>query len=364
MKKALFLLLLILSACGKNGRKQPKDISRWEGMEHNLTAESVELDTALLEFSNIIPLDDHIIFQQYRAQKQFYLYRQNGNSLSYMGSFLNIGRGPYEAMAAEAFHIPENNALVIVGENFYGSSFVIPLDDIKNLLNPSTWRNHYNEALMAQARVAPVDTTSLIVQKGEGRHIFGITGMDNSAIEDVDITYPEESKDLSDSERSSNVYFGSRIHKRPNHKQFVYSTQDGFFVKVFTLNNDGIVTEQFDLFDELPQYTVTGSGKVIKNESNKFGLIIATTDRYIYCVDRRVSNRTFRDCMQVNGYPLGYAKTIYVSDWKGKARIKYTTDLPVMRVVVDNRDEYLYGVTRSEETMEERLVRFRLPKLD
>ncbi len=369
-KNTLFFFLFAGAFCGCHKNEVKKTTARWDGLEHQLTAEPIASDSVILEFSEITSIGDYLIIGASHADKIFSLYKLQGDSVKYQGSFLNKGRGPAEVMAANLYYLPEYNSVVMVGYNFFGRNIVVPVDKIENLLDVNTWKIYDNDITYGHQNIRPIDTSSFILHKFSGQDateddcMFATFAVGDTTLTTIaGIVYPKDNVNVEFRERAD-MYAATQIVKRPGYPQFVNSIQDNHYVKVFTLNESRQVASQFDLFNELPEYTADVNGNAVRGKSNKSGLHSDVSKNYIYLSDPKLTNETRSRAREINGYPPGYCKEIYVSDWEGKPVVKYVADVPICYFAVDDNEEYAYVCTYDQETLEEKLVRFRLPKLD
>lgn len=355
----LFAVTPLFDGCAES-RDSAAD--RWKGKEHRLVAEALYSDREILSFGRIVQTDEHFILKQPEEGGEFSVFHLVGDSLIFDGAFLLFGRGPLEVNAGRVYYIPEENSVVVVGYNFYGKTIVIPLDSVSNLFSHDTWREYNNTQLQSATGIIPIDTASYILHIVDEKKMFALFAGQPPAMTVLDVEYPDDVA-VEAWEKTAYAYGGS-ISVRSGHNQFAYSSDNGHYVAVYTYNRNGQIAKEVVIFDILPEYTVTG-GKVRKEDACLDGLSLSVSKNYIYLNDKNLTLGDLRSetAMAKNGYPAGYTKTIYVSDWEGNAVVKYELDRAVAYCSIDKNDEYLYAFSLNEETLEPDLVRFKLPEL-
>lgn len=362
LKKYLHKLIVILCFCMLlPGCKSKQVDDKWQGLECEISAEHVNSSIPLLELNHITLFKNYMIIKLYDNGKMFSLFKIHDDSIKYVDSFLHRGNGPMELNNAYLHYIHEENALVAIGYNSFGKNIVIPVDDITNIFDVGTWRTYTNGITYNAFDVIPMDSISYIARMDNNDNVLmsSFSSADCQLIELLN--YPDDIK-VDGFEKGTRAYGGWTI-KRPNHKDFVYSSWIGNYVNIFSVD-DHVVTKEIELFSELPKYSASGDGKVIRDPSCKFGLPVNVTESYIYLGDPKVLyNDSYSDSKAKNGYPSGYVTEIYVSDWAGNPRVKYLLDEPVVFFVIDEKDEYLYGYVYDEDNeISEKIVRFKLPE--
>lgn len=353
---SVFTVSVSLSGCGTD-----IDGKRWEGKTHLLTAEVLHPDRDILEAWPMVQTDEHFIFWQPENEREFSVFHLRDDSMLYDGAFLTTGRGPHEVNEGRVFYIPEQNSVVVVGYNFYGKTFVIPVDDISDLFSHDEWREYNtNHTKSSTIEVIPMDTVSYLLRIADEKRMFSMLDIRKQKKTDLDIEYPDDVA-VMDGEKAY-VYRG-HPHKRPHHDQFVYSSGNGHYVVVYKYGTDMQVIESRVLFDELPKYSVSG-GKASILDASRDGLSVTVSEGYIYLSDNNATMGDARSGSGIgkNGYPPWYVKTVYACDWDGDDVAKYELDRAVVHCSVDKNDEYLYAFAFNQETLESDLVRFRLPK--
>lgn len=363
MKNIIRYCLPLLSVfCLANCDKTVQQEERWAGKEFALMAETIRSDRELLNDSPIVIFKNHLVLKSHESDKFFSLFELNGDNIKYINNFLSTGRGPYEVAAAYGHYMQEENMFCMVGYNLYGKNMFVPLDDPNNLFDLGSWRVSENNLTQAAIGLIPISSSFMLVMRaGENNRMFAVMDVDNNTIEDIDVVVPDDI-DAPLWEKLASIYQG-RMRKRPGHSQFAYSSQQGHIVKVFELT-DKQVRNQFDIFDELPKYYYDGN-RIRREDKNKRGFSLEVTEKFIYIGDRKLTDAVTADeARRINGYPSGYIKTIYVSDWEGNPVIKYELDRAVAYCSIDQNDEYLYAFAYNAETLVPDLVRFKLPKIE
>jgi len=307
----------------------------------------------------MVQTDEHFIFQRHEDGREFSVFHLRGDSMLYDGAFLTLGRGPHEVNGGEVFYIPEQKSVIIVGYNFYGKTFVIPVDDISNLFSLDTWREYNTGHTKSVLGVVPADTVSYLLHIIDEKRMFSMLDIRKQQKTDLDIEYPD---DVAASDWDKALTYGGHLRKRPYHNQFVYSSGNGHYVTAYKYDADMRVTDSRVIFNELPKYSVSG-GETSILDACLDGLSATVSEKRIYLTDKNATMGDIRSqsSMERNGYPGGYATTVYACTWEGDDVAKYELDRAVVYCSVDENDEYLYAFAFNEETLESDLVRFRLP---
>lgn len=354
----LLFVIAVIDSCSNN----PNMDNRWAGLERPLFADKLYSDKEILDAWPIVQTQEHFIFWQPENEREFSVFHLKDDSLLYDGAFLTIGRGPFELNEGKVHYVPENNSVVVVGLNFYGKTFVIPLDTLSNLFSHDRWREYNTKHTQYSLGPTPIDTVTYLVHLIDDRKLFSILDMRTQAMTKLEIEYPDDV--VVPAEEKAMVAYGGQAAKRPWHNQFVYSSGTGHYVVIYKYDENNHVNEEKIVFNELPKYSVVNN-KARRSDENLDGLVIAVSENYIYLSDTNLTLGDYRSAgeMNKNGYPGGYSKTIYVCNWNGEPVTKYELDRAAVYCSVDKNDEYLYAFSFDEKTYESDIVRFKLPEL-
>ena len=99
MGKLTVILIGMCVLCGCEGRKNWGE-EKWQGLEYPLTATSVNVDRIIFTESDLIFIDDYVIFENWNKDKYYSVFRISQDSLKFIGSFLTKGNGPFEVNAS------------------------------------------------------------------------------------------------------------------------------------------------------------------------------------------------------------------------------------------------------------------------
>ena len=360
MKRGCILLFYTLGfmLAGMSCTRSSKDLSQWDNLaEKQLVVQQIPADVPIPVASRTMILieDKYLIVDIAENDKFCSLYRLTNDSLFFVGYFLNRGRGPNELMEEDIFYLPENNTLVAVGYNPMGKLISIPLNEINNVFEPQTWRISSYPHLGSSANGGiPIDSDTYIGKKRtEDDQMFAIYHINDSTYTDVGIVYPDGDKTVSAKKVS---HYGSRIYRRPGYdNQFVFSSMEGNYVTTFSLENNK-ARDQNDIFTRYPEY-IRGS----LDKTGPRGLLTVAATNYLYFGDQKVNRMTMFDAMNENGYMAGYVKEIYVSDWEGNPVDRYLLDRPFKPKTVDRNEQYLYGFSYVEESLDVMVARIKIP---
>ena len=138
MGKLTVILIGMCVLCGCEGRKNWGE-EKWQGLEYPLTATSVNVDRIIFTESDLIFIDDYVIFENWDKDKYYSVFRISQDSLKFIGSFLTKGNGPFEVNASSVHFLNRDSVLMIVAYNPRGKSFVIPVNNLKNVFDFSAW---------------------------------------------------------------------------------------------------------------------------------------------------------------------------------------------------------------------------------
>jgi hypothetical protein len=353
-----FTISVLIGSCVANRNTD----DRWTTLEHRLYAEAIYPEKEILDARSLVQTREHFILWQPENEREFSVFHLKGDSLLYDGAFLTMGRGPYEVNAGKVHYVPENNSVVIIGYNPYGKTFVIPIDSISNLFSHDRWQVYNTKHTQYSVEPIPMDTVSYLVHIIDDRKMFSMLDIRTQTMTEMGIEYPDDVS--APASEKALIAYGGQVSKRPRHDQFVYSSESGHYVAIYTYDENMQVSEEKIVFSELPKYSVAGE-KIRRTDENVIGLSLSVSENYIYLNDTNLTLGDYRfgSPMEKNGYPGGYAKTIYVCDWEGNPVCRYELDRAVVYCTIDQNDEHLYAFAFDEQTYESNIVRFKLPKV-
>jgi hypothetical protein len=363
MRKTLLVIAWhIISCCLVFGcLSKTENVDLWEGKKYQLIAETIDTDEPIFSAWPIVQTKEHFIIRQQENTKQFSVFHLKGDSLLYDGAFLTLGRGPFEVNEGSVHYVPENQSIVVVGKNVHGKIINIPIDNISNLFSHDVWHEYNNSTLLAPVMdIIPIDTLSYLLRIIHEKKMFAMFSIQSSKLTELNTEYPDDIVAPA-WEKAASVY-GGQVAKRVWHNQFAYSSDNGHYVAVYTYDDSGQIVKETVLFNELPEYFVSGN-KVSKTDDCIDGLSLAVSENYIYLGDKNLTIYDYRSrsAMRKNGYPAGYSKTIYVCGWDGKYIAKYELDRAAVYFSVNYNDEHLYAFSFNSDTFESEIVRFKLP---
>lgn len=365
--KRLFLECFVLIICFSCNNSTSSNKNKWNGLEYRLEAEYLNSDIELLKVNDIVLTNrGDVIIKNASTEGLFSYFILSGDSLTYVDSFVQQGQGPYEVNDADINYLPEYNSLVLVGFNPRGKYIVVSLDNMDNISNYASWQiyqSKHDRSLIDEPR--PVDTVSYVALNFEENsdNVFVSFGINDAHVKEIPIHFPENAKTLSSFDKFGDIYSVHHFVKRPNHNQFVYCFQKGYYAEIFELDDNHSVIYQNVVFDEYPTFTER-NGKAFCDMTVPVGFRICVSEKHIYFSDPNIKLEEARDAQEKNGYLAGYVKNIYVSDWKGEPIVKYITDIPISKCRIDKDEKYIYASTYDQETFVEAIVRFALPDLE
>ena len=80
MGKLTVILIGMCVLCGCEGRKNWGE-EKWQGLEYPLTATSVNVDRIIFTESDLIFIDDYVIFENWDKDKYYSVFRISQDSL-------------------------------------------------------------------------------------------------------------------------------------------------------------------------------------------------------------------------------------------------------------------------------------------
>lgn len=361
MGKLTVILIGMCVLCGCEGRKNWSE-EKWQGLEYPLTATSVNVDRIIFTESDLIFIDDYVIFENWDKDKYYSVFRISQDSLKFTGSFLTKGNGPFEVNASSIHFLNRDSVLMIVAYNPRGKSFVIPVNNLKNVFDFSAWSVvDYPYVESFAYNLLPVtDSTYLMQGFGDSDDLFTLLNTGSEQVSSLGVRYPDSGNEVTCYNKSQ-IYSGD-LRKRPSARQFVYSCSNSKFVEIFTLG-DSTVSNRIRLFDRLPICTQRTDGTYKIVDHHESGYQLSVTDAFIYCADPKIDYSDRERSIKRNGYSPGYVKEVYLCDWNGNPVHKYLLDRPVCYIQPDTDDEWLYAFYLNPESFEPEMVKFKLPDI-
>lgn len=358
---ASILLIVFLTNC-TNEQKNRWGEERWDNIPViELTGELIQWDKPLYQEGGFVFIDEYVIFESDNDEFLFRAYRSSPDSLVYVGSFINQGRGPLELNTAELFYDRTTKTLTLVGYNPMGKSIRIPLQQKDNLFDHSTWtKDDYSTLPPIMAyRIIPVDDSVYITQPFDGQNsLFSFYNIGTGDLKHLNMPYPDNNSTVPLTQRAE-AYIG-QIRKHPTHHRFAYANSNSKLVMLFNVDNDSISQVSIP-FHQIPEYVASGRDRVKYTANNDNGYQLAVTDSMVYCADPRIDRLDREASIIRNGFDAGYVREIFVMDWNGRPISRYRLDRPVCYIQPTPDNRYLYAFGLDNETLESHILKFRLP---
>ena len=219
MGKLTVILIGMCVLCGCEGRKNWGE-EKWQGLEYPLTATSVNVDRIIFTESDLIFIDDYVIFENWDKDKYYSVFRISQDSLKFIGSFLTKGNGPFEVNASSIHFLNRDSVLMIVAYNPRGKSFVIPVNNLKNVFDFSAWSVvDYPYVESFAYNLLPVtDSTYLMQGFGDSDDLFTLLNTGSERVSSLGVRYPDSGNEVTCYNKSQ-IYSGD-LRKRPSARQF------------------------------------------------------------------------------------------------------------------------------------------------
>lgn len=363
MKKYLFFTCMVVfclffcCGCGVGTNGTEKS---WQYGTKSLSATTLFPDSLILRAENFNIHKDIIVLSERSNPQLFAVFQiQENDSLKKTGSFVNSGRGPHEVTAGRGYWIQENNLYAICSYNPHGKIFLIPSEEIKDLSSPNRWTVYENQELFSAINILPLDSVTLLIQKGDANNdkMFALLDLPSGQMKDLEIRFPEDDVQATWRDKAIHIYNG-RFGKRPYHDQFLYSSTYGQIVTIYRMENEHIV-EEIPIYNELPRYSAAGNG-IRRENTNKWGYHPVVTSEYIYLGDLKMMDGDVENAKEKNGFALGDTNEIQVFNWIGEPIIKFELEKAVSFYAVDEENKYLYGFASDPVSFEHYFVRYKL----
>ncbi|MDD2595861.1 MAG: BF3164 family lipoprotein [Bacteroidales bacterium] len=281
---------------------------------------------------------------------QIEIFDLSSNSLR--SSFLNVGNGPNEILHVGSLQYNQLNKELLVADLFKRKIFSYNLDDIlkENIVptilyecaedSPLMFDKLYKgkNYLIAESR-DPRGRILLIDENGKEMGYY----LDYPDKKNVDNTLDDI---LNAKLYSSSLTINSSLDR------IALATYGAGMIDICKIEKDRIIP-QWNYTEFYPQGIMVvpmgGGSAVAHTDKSRNGFpFLTSSDKYVYAL---YSGKFLKD----RTYP--YGDEVYVVSWNGKDTYKIKLDIPINRIAVDTKDEFIYGITSDMD-----IVRFSIPK--
>lgn len=301
---------------------------------------------------------DYFLMYNSGQQTLFDCYRLQNDSLFFVTSVQQKGKGPYESLFSRAVYLPECRKLYLIDQQNQEKAYAISMDDPNNLTETKSWQILALPTTHTLFSVIPSDCSgNFAAQTIEDReHMFGLFHIGDSTVTPIPIPYPETGVNCPT--HSLGVAFIGTLIKQPEGKKYAFSAQNARYVLLFELN-DSNPEQVTRIYETLPEFTVATDGiNIQKSPDAVSGFYLQVTQDYIYLTPR---NHTENDTETITGQPpFGTTYETLAFDWNGRPVKKILLDKPVQCITVDNENRYLYAKYTDVTSLEEYIVRTEL----
>lgn len=347
LKQVVWLFSGLLVAC-QAGRESHNMFDAGLG-DDEVKVIRLRVDTACRGMDVRLIAKDKLIVSYRDNTYNYAIYRINGDSLKYLGSFLLMGNGPNEINSPRLKYDPHRDRLCAYGPvNFENKLFYIPFADYKSVFTPSLWETGALPHLPARGNMEFInDSTFLTICGNKENKLFSLSykGRDKY-FKCLDFSYPELNEELVSGVNKS-ILFEGNLKKQPDSDSYLYSSEKSKYSFLFNLRNDSIVNIRY-LSNVLPNIKVTSSGRDYSRDgATEDGcFFVDVTKSYIYMGYNNMTLEQLRNGTPFKEkYPITYFDRINVFDWHGKFIRRLVLDTPVMYFAVTPDDKIIYAST-------------------
>lgn len=311
---------------------------------------SLQPDSSMVGCYKITLIDSTtIVLHDLYAQKNkhYRCYNISKDSLIWMGDFLNLGRGPMEALQS-VIMVDENKYLYIFTSPQsvqIQSIYQVPIDEtISNVFNTTMYNTISVPSNNSISAICPIDSANFLVsQIHNNNSMFSCFDIKDSIIVDLQLNYPDDGSSASYYTKSM-IYSGA-ILKHSEKSRFVYSSFYGNYVMIFDIIN-GKIENIKTIFNKYPVYEINPDGSSFTSlpESLK-GMNVCISNKYIYLLNKYNKNR---------------GNEVMVFNWEGTPIRKLILDKDVSYIAVDNSNSTIFAFIRASENNNEELIKIKL----
>lgn len=329
----VILITIIFLSCKRSSQ------SEIEWNEIPLKAEIMGYDSMFLNPGTLLPLENGLFIhgERQNSENVFSIYDFDSTNMrwSYRNPLIIRGRGPHEFITGTI--ITGNDGVLFLADaeqnKFYRVNNVG-----SDILDKSKWDTLYfptnqkylnsichieGEEFLAQLVGTNLDCMFYRFKSGDSDY----------APMSLPYVRTEDTKNEKDMVGLSLSSIGM-LKGKPGTNRFVYSSQYGRIVFIFTIDGLDIKIDKY-LFNE-PYSRNNGLDNVL-------GYTMATTEKYIYLASSDATDRHYVENIPVYEYhPLYYFNKVYVFDWDGNPVKQFQLDIPGGALDVDKNDRYIY----------------------
>lgn len=372
--KALLILLgvfAVFSACVQKSHKRVTE-------EMILSHVFLHQDTAILGYP-ILESEGVMFLSVPRSSPAYEFCCLKGDSLNKVGTFGNIGNGPYEFERPYFFLSADNKCLYIFTWN-YRKLFRIPQPWEKNVYQPDKWEKiafpeSSNFFAVGNGNMCHLlnDSTLLaiggeivhhVTEDVDGENFLSLIHFGHSVEPVQGLSYPDSGRVDIPVNVKRMVYSEIALLRQFASDRFALVGKRGNYFILFDLKGNKAYNVNVVL-DEYPRYTLAPDGINAQfSKEQGEGYRAQSTSRYIYLLESPFGTTDeWMHAEDYKGFPSGFRDKIQVYDWDGNYVKTYRLDIPVEAFMVTEDDSYIYGYTWDKESVEEKIAKFELPKL-
>lgn len=268
-------------------------------------------------------------------------------------TFLNLGNGPNEVlMIGNIQYIPEIEEL-LVADLFKRKIFSYTLDDIIKGDRPEpTLRYKRDDKSPLMFDKLYKDKDFLIAESRDPKGRILLFNEDGSGV-GYYLTYPDkENVDNRLSDINNAELYASAMTVSPSLDKIALATYSAGMIDICKVEKNHIepMWNYTEFYPQGMMVVPMGDGMVVAHtkESRSGFTSISSSDKYIYAL---YSGKLLEDPT------YSYGEVVYVASWDGNETYKINLDKSINRLAVDEKDEYIYGITPEMD-----IVRFPVPK--
>lgn len=299
----------------------------------------------------ITVFDGHLLLGNYKGVPLLEIY--NLSTKEKENEFLNIGNGPNEMLLLGNIQYIPGTKELLAADLFKGKIYSYGLNDAINTDNPiptKLYDKGENASLMFVKLYKGKDLFIAESRDPKGRILL----LNNDGSEKgYYLAYPDKGKideNLSDIHNAK--LYASAVTVNPYLDKVAFVTYSAGMIDICEIGENGVVPlwNYTEFYPQGIMVVPMGDDTAVAHtkESRNGFTSISSSNKYIYALysGKLQEDPTYASCEEV-----------YVVSWDGKESYKIKLDKSIKKLAVDEKDEYIYGITSLMD-----IIRFKIPK--
>lgn len=309
----------MLSACSGNLNNRENEDVFYKEIKDIKRVSATNLFVAEAMMTDIECVNDYIVLCSEHNEKLIYIYTNDGEFITSVG---NKGRASDE-MLSISFNGQKSELESVIYAIDANGMKNIEIDIQKSIdINKLVFNKSYKTLPYSINSFIKDDSTLLVEQVVENNYIFHQLCKDEIY----------ESKDMYDPADNSFILYRGFCSYSPLKNKAVWAMNSINSIYIIDLDTWSKKT--------ISVYTKPNMNNVInpktKTAYHRYYCNVATTDKYIYAL--------YMDQQKEDSYSKEKEMEIHVLDWDGKLIHKLIVDKYIIRLTVDNDDQYIYAM--------------------